>query len=160
MRRSAAKQTAIPHAWQRQSIPLYTARMTAAEQAAIRQVRQLFDKHDKYVNRNRHDFMFFSMMRSQAPVALMHKRRPIQSPRPFRTRPIVSADAWTLGINASVVSATCRASLPSLFVSTSVVAHRQMRISHRRIVASLWNDSGLLEPARQEIRCIARNASP
>ena len=33
--------------------------MTAAEQAAIRQVRQLFDKHDKYVNRNRHDFMFF-----------------------------------------------------------------------------------------------------
>ena len=48
------------HAWQRQSIPLYTARMTAAEQAAIRQVRQLFDKHDKYVNRNRHDFMFFN----------------------------------------------------------------------------------------------------
>ena len=39
---------------------------SAAEQAAIRQVRQLFDKHDKYVNRNRHDFMFFfAMMRSQ-----------------------------------------------------------------------------------------------
>ena len=29
-------------------------------------IRQLFDKHDKYVNRNRHDFMFFlAMMRSQ-----------------------------------------------------------------------------------------------
>ena len=33
---------------------------SAAEQAAIRQVLQLFDKHDKYVNRNRHDFMFFN----------------------------------------------------------------------------------------------------
>ena len=33
---------------QRYSKPLYTARMTAAEQAAIRQVLQLFDKHDKY----------------------------------------------------------------------------------------------------------------
>ena len=43
----------------------HAARMPAAEQAAIRHVRQLFDKHDKYVNRNRHAFMFFSMMRSQ-----------------------------------------------------------------------------------------------
>ena len=47
--------------------------MTAVETTAIRQVRQLFDKHDKYVNRNRHDFMLFSMMRSQ------RKRRPTQS---------------------------------------------------------------------------------
>lgn len=38
------------------SKPLCTARMRAAEPAAIRQERQLFDKHDKYVNRNRDGF--------------------------------------------------------------------------------------------------------
>ena len=58
------------HARQRQNIPLYSARMTAAKHTAIHgtrdsgrasrywtSIRQLFAKHDKYVNRNRHDFM-------------------------------------------------------------------------------------------------------
>ena len=56
---TAVEQTAIHDAQVSGKTDRYSARMTAAEQAAIRQVRQLFDKHDKYVNRNRHDFMLF-----------------------------------------------------------------------------------------------------
>ena len=48
----------------------------------------------------------------------------------------------------------------AMFLKVGGADYRQMRISHRRIVGELCFGSGLLEPARQEVRCTARNASP
>ena len=118
------------------SKPLCTARMRAAEQAAIRQVRQLFDKHDKYANRNRHDLTWTGReCRSTANVSCAKSN--------------VSCSAQSFSSSRGHVPKSRRSRL-----------YRQMRISHRWIVASFCFGNGLLEPARQEVRCTARNASP
>ena len=46
----------------------------------------------------------------------------------------------------------------AMFLKVGGVEHRQIGICHRRIAVFVCFGSGLLEPARQQVRCTARNA--